>query len=174
MTAVTANGRDDERVKVGTAWRAWGYVIDIIDERPGYVIHTPDGPQREREVAHLFRPRHEGQTVPKKPKWVAAWRVGRYGEPLADGEEVTVQARTAAERAVVRARAQAEKDSKKAAKKAALTPERRMRNRITSARYKLAHPEKYGRTEWTDLEKADIENTMREAEAEIEKLRRAS
>src|SRR3990167_6849332 len=48
----------------------------------------------------------------------------------------------------------------------ALPQKKRLYNRITSARYKLAHPEKHGNTTWSDEERKHLETALAQVQAE--------
>ena len=50
----------------------------------------------------------------------------------------------------------------------ALPEAKRLRNRVTSARYKLVHPEKHGREEWTAKERTAIQAVLDAAIAAVE------
>jgi len=50
----------------------------------------------------------------------------------------------------------------------ALPDARRLRNRVTSARYRLVHPEKHGREEWTTKEQAKLQAALDAAQAALD------
>lgn len=45
---------------------------------------------------------------------------------------------------------------------------KRLRNRVTSARYRLAHPEKHGREEWTAKEQAKLQSALDAAQTALD------
>lgn len=142
-------------VKVGTRWLLWGEsrkVLQIRPERiPGY------GPE-------ALVP---GETRANKPRWndwVECKRIERYGTPLPDdGEPITEEQRQSTQDYI-------EAEAKKARKKRIVSPTQKLKNRISATRHRLNNPEKFGRSEWTALEKADMENSMAALEEQVAKL----
>lgn len=78
-------------------------------------------------------------------------------------------AATRAERALEREALGIERSIR--ARSSDLTPERRLRNKITSTRYRLKNPAKFKRASWTVAEVAEMERTMSDAQAELETVK---
>lgn len=73
--------RNAPEVVVGTCWFAWGEHWDVVDERPGDRITAPGGDvYREREVQLVPRDARRAKQF-KHERWVADWRVAKFGSP---------------------------------------------------------------------------------------------
>lgn len=148
-------------VEKDSRWFLWGLVrIATGDRRTGR--------QGREEVLLLPEPTRE--TKGRKPHftdWVEEHRVEKYGTLLAVGEEApnVKTKKNAVTAAVEAARSKVVK---------VVTPERRLANRITSARYRMKNPEKSGRSEWTAAELQDLQDTIDSAVAELAALKGAS
>jgi hypothetical protein len=163
------------RVEVGSRWMLWHkprtvFAIDENHQRgyPGnpYALVIPE--RTPEEAAALRLVKHP--TPHHWTDWIPLRSLENHGIPLPESGEVPaeVQDLVDADAAARKARS-TDAVVAKARKQAVITPEKRLKNRITSARHKLNHPEKHGRTEWTPLEVAEIEATMRDAEEQLQK-----
>lgn len=74
--------RNAPEVVVGSVWFAWGEHYEIKDERPGDRITVEGGDSyRERLVQLLPKDPKRARQFKHGGKWVADWRVAKYGEP---------------------------------------------------------------------------------------------
>lgn len=154
-----------EHVQVGDRFYVWRRTV-VVEEI------LPQG--RNGSAVHTVRTHpldEKGKRVPRKTipiaDYVETHRLLKYGTQLADGELGTPQpTRTQrVETAVAEARAK---------KTRVMTPQRRLANRITSTRYKMKHPDKSGRSEWTPTELKEMQATIDAAVTELAALKGAS
>jgi len=146
-------------IEVGSRWAVWGAerTVEKIEPKPS----------RGSDLFVLLSPK----PVEGKPgryhwtDWIPARSLAARGARLIDGEVFVAETRPTRSETIVAAAEKARKGPKP------LTEKRRVQNRVTSGRYKLKHPEKFGRSTWTPLERAEIEATIAAAQADLEKLK---
>lgn len=110
-------------------------------------------------------PKARGEGKPKEhwTDWICTRALSVHAELLEDGDQREDEPRRTRVEII-----EAAADEARAAsvKTKALTPQRRIQNRITTLRHKLRHPEKHGRSEWNPTELKEIEKALADAEAE--------
>lgn len=150
------------KIDIGTRWLLWSKVR-VVTERSTEPRYGLPGPW-------LLAVPEDNLGANGKPTgkvhwtwWIEEGRCEKFGTPIAEGERVVVEQPTDAVEAAATA----------ARKKKVMTPERRLANRITSTRYRIKHPEKSGRSEWSPTELAEMKATIDEAVAELAALKEA-
>lgn len=151
-------------VEVGSRWVYRGRVVEIrqrIDGHPMrgpgiHVLAVPERTEAQRKAAKIRKDGHHWTD------WVPEKTLEARGEYVPPGEEPVLDKPKPPP---------TPKDAASAARKKkvrVLDTGQRLKNRVNSARYKLRHPEKYGRKAWTKLEKAEINAVMESALADLE------
>lgn len=166
-------------VEIGSRWVVWGRPRTVLVRRSGdggsEVLAVPDRtPQQKTGLKMIGRgaeAHHWTDWIPENSLEANGTMIG-VGEATPEDQARIDKLVREAERGRREASPEAAADS--ARQRAIITPEKRLKNRVTSARHKLNHPEKHGRTSWSDLERAEIEATMRDAQAQLASMKEAT
>jgi hypothetical protein len=154
-------------IEIGSRYfyRGRTYVARERELRPDKgLVKNPTTGRYEPEYYICLSPEERAEDRPHATDWVPEANVDRhYTLVVGEGVSEVTKPRRIQDQAADEARASVKT-------RAGVTPKKRLQNRITSTRYKLKHPEKNGRSEWSGHEIAEMERAIAETQAELAAL----